>query len=59
MHPYLLKEEGLLDIEHVLVSDIVCLESDQGVHFGSLVADATSCKIVGNRLCGHESRKPS
>ena len=32
-HPNLLKEEGLHNAEHVLVSDITYLESDQGVHY--------------------------
>lgn len=46
-YPNLLKEEGLHDAEHVLVSDITYLETDQGVHYLSLVTDATSRKIVG------------
>uniref|UniRef100_UPI0013D7741D IS3 family transposase n=1 Tax=Agarivorans sp. Alg241-V36 TaxID=2305992 RepID=UPI0013D7741D len=49
-HPNLLKEEGLHDAEHVLVSDITYLESDQGVHYLSLVTDAASRKIVGHHL---------
>ncbi len=49
-HPNLLKEEGLHDAAHVLVSDITYLESDQGVHYLSLVTDASSRKIVGYHL---------
>ena len=49
-HPNLLKEEGLHDAEHILVSDITYLESDQGVHYLSLVTDAGSRKIVGYHL---------
>ena len=49
-HPNLLKEEGLHDAEHILVSDITYLESDQGVHYLSLVTDANSRKIVGYHL---------
>ncbi|QVK24346.1 IS3 family transposase [Shewanella dokdonensis] len=49
-HPNLLKVEGLHDAEHVLVSDITYLESDQGVHYLSLVTDAVSRKIVGHHL---------
>ncbi|WBA08196.1 IS3 family transposase [Salinivibrio kushneri] len=46
-HPNLLKEDGLHDAAHVLVSDITYVESDQGVHYLSLVTDASSRKIVG------------
>ncbi|QUN05527.1 IS3 family transposase [Shewanella yunxiaonensis] len=49
-HPNLLKADGLHDAEHVLVSDITYLESDQGVHYLSLVTDAVSRKIVGHHL---------
>ncbi|MCT8877626.1 IS3 family transposase [Shewanella xiamenensis] len=49
-HPNLLKEKGLHDAEHVLVSDITYLESDQGVHYLSLVTDASSRKIVGHHV---------
>ena len=49
-HPNLLKEKGLHDAEHVLVSDITYLESEQGVHYLSLVTDAASRKIVGHHL---------
>jgi len=49
-HPNLLKEEGLHNAEHVLVSDITYLESDQGVHYLSLVTDSGSRKIVGHHL---------
>lgn len=49
-HPNLLKEEGLHNAKHVLVSDITYLESDQGVHYLSLVTDAGSRKIVGHHL---------
>lgn len=49
-HPNLLKEEGLHNAEHVLVSDITYLESDQGVHYLSLVTDAGSRKIVGHHV---------
>ena len=54
-HPNLLKEEGLHNAEHVLVSDITYLESDQGVHYLSLVTDSSTRKIVGAPLeLGHE-----
>lgn len=49
-HPNLLKEKGLHDAEHVLVSDITYLESDQGVHYLSLVTDSDTRKIVGHHL---------
>ncbi len=49
-HPNLLKEEGLHNAEHVLVSDITYLESDQGVHYLSLVTDSSTRKIVGHHL---------
>ena len=47
MHPNLLKEEGLHNPEHVLVSDITYLEPDQGVPYLSLVTDSSTRKIVG------------
>lgn len=49
-HPNLLKEKGWHDGSHILVSDITYLESDQGVHYLSLVTDADSRKIVGYHL---------
>lgn len=49
-HPNLLKEEGLHYAEHVLVSDITYVESEQGVHYLSLVTDADSRRIVGHHL---------
>ncbi|BFT30551.1 hypothetical protein D210916BOD24_17270 [Alteromonas sp. D210916BOD_24] len=49
-YPNLLKEEGLHHAGHVLVSDITYVESDQGVHYLSLVTDAGSRKIVGHHL---------
>ncbi|WP_139294740.1 IS3 family transposase [Salinivibrio sp. ES.052] len=49
-HPNLLKEDGLHDAAHVLVSDITYVESDQGVHYLSLVTDANSRKIVGHHV---------
>ena len=45
-HPNLLKEGGLHNAEHVLVSDITYLESDQGVHYLSLVTDSGSISFV-------------
>jgi len=49
-HPNLLKEEGLHNAEHVLVSDITYLESEQGVHYLSLVTDSDTRKIVGHHV---------
>lgn len=49
-YPNLLKEDGHHHAEHVLVSDMTYVESDQGVHYLSLVTDARSRKIVGHHL---------
>jgi len=49
-HPNLHKEEGLHNVEHVLVSGMTYLESDQDVHYLSLVTDSGSRKIVGHHL---------
>jgi len=54
-HPNLL---GSLDIERpeqVVVSDITYLESDEGVHYLSLITDAYSRKIMGHKL-SHDMR---
>ncbi|MFM2478266.1 IS3 family transposase [Celerinatantimonas sp. MCCC 1A17872] len=49
-YPNLLKEGRQPHAAHVLVSDITYVESDQGVHYLSLVTDASSRKIVGHHL---------
>jgi putative transposase len=49
-HPNLLKNIEVNSPEQVLVSDITYLESDEGVHYLSLVTDAGSRKIMGHKL---------
>ena len=49
-HPNLLKDLEVVRPEHAYVSDITYVESDEGVHYLSLVTDAYSRKIVGHRL---------
>lgn len=49
-HPNLLKEVAVESPEQVLVSDITYVESDEGVHYLSLVTDAGSRKIMGHEL---------
>jgi len=46
-HPNLLKETTAERPEQVFVSDITYLESDEGVHYLSLVTDAFTRKIMG------------
>ena len=49
-HPNLLKGLDIKKPEQVLVSDITYVESDEGVHYLSLVTDANSRKIMGHEL---------
>lgn len=49
-HPNLLKALEISQPEQVLVSDITYVESDEGVHYLSLVTDASSRKIMGHEL---------
>jgi len=49
-HPNLLKGYTPKKAEEVLVSDITYVESDDGVHYLSLVTDAYSRKIMGYEL---------
>lgn len=54
-HPNLLQEIEVKRPEHVFVSDITYVESDEGVHYLSLVTDASSRKIMGHEL-SHEMK---
>ncbi len=49
-HPNLLKDKSVERPEEVFVSDITYVESQQGVHYLSLVTDAYSRKIMGYEL---------
>lgn len=49
-HPNLLSEIKPQRPEHVFVSDITYVESDQGTHYLSLVTDACSRRIMGHEL---------
>ncbi len=49
-HPNLLLDREITGPEQVFVSDITYLESDEGVHYLSLVTDAGSRKIMGHEL---------
>ena len=49
-HPNLLTELNIDRPEQVFVSDITYVESDEGVHYLSLVTDAYSRKIMGYEL---------
>lgn len=49
-HPNLLKDFKPRHPEDVLVSDITYVQSDEGVHYLSLVTDAFSRKIMGYEL---------
>lgn len=49
-HPNLLKGLEVIKPEQVFVSDITYVESDEGVHYLSLVTDASSRKIMGHQL---------
>ncbi len=46
-HPNLFKDMNVDKPEQVFVSDITYMESDEGVHYVSLVTDACSRKIMG------------
>ncbi len=54
-HPNLFQEMKVNRPEQVFVSDITYVESDEGVHYLSLVTDATSRKIMGHEL-SHEMK---
>lgn len=49
-HPNLLSETVVNRPEQVFVSDITYVESDEGVHYLSLVTDASSRKIMGHEI---------
>ena len=49
-HPNLLTQQTLSRREQAFVSDITYVESDQGVHYLSLVTDAYSRRIMGHHL---------
>jgi transposase InsO family protein len=49
-HPNLLKEHKPKAPEELFVSDITYVQSEQGVHYLSLVTDAYSRKIMGYEL---------
>jgi len=49
-HPNLLASTKVERPEQVFVSDITYLESDEGVHYLSLVTDASSRKIMGHEV---------
>lgn len=49
-HPNLLKGLNIQSPEEVFVSDITYIESDEGVHYLSLVTDAGSRRIMGHEL---------
>jgi len=49
-HPNLLKSLRITRPKQVFVSDITYLESKEGVHYLSLVTDASSRKIMGYHL---------
>lgn len=49
-HPNLYVQSSLNQPEQAFVSDITYIESEQGVHYLSLVTDAYSRKIVGHKL---------
>lgn len=54
-HPNLLRDLSVERPEQVFVSDITYVESDEGVHYLSLVTDAGSRKIMGHEL-SHQMR---
>jgi len=54
-HPNLLIERKAVRPEEIFVSDITYVESDQGIHYLSLVTDAFSRKIMGHVL-SHEMK---
>lgn len=49
-HPNLYQDMNVERAEQAFVSDITYLESDEGVHYLSLVTDAYSRKIMGHKL---------
>ena len=49
-YPNLLQEMTITQPEQAFVSDITYVESDEGVHYLSLVTDACSRKIMGHEL---------
>ncbi|WP_289084108.1 IS3 family transposase, partial [uncultured Spongiibacter sp.] len=49
-HPNLFKAMTMTRPEQAYVSDITYVESDEGVHYLSLVTDAYSRKVVGHQL---------
>ena len=49
-HPNLLGDQKLTRAEQAFVSDITYVETDEGVHYLSLVTDAYSRKIMGYEL---------
>lgn len=49
-YPNLVKEKEITRPEEVFASDITYVESDEGVHYLSLVTDASSRKIMGYKL---------
>ncbi|MFC6631996.1 IS3 family transposase [Microbulbifer taiwanensis] len=54
-HPNLLSGLSVKRPEQVFVSDITYVESDEGIHYLSLVTDAGSRKIMGHEL-SHQMR---
>jgi len=52
-HPDLLQEMEVKRPEQLFVSDITYIESDESVHYLSLVTDAALRKIMGHEL-SHE-----
>ena len=54
-HPNLLQDLEIKRPEQVFVSDITYVESDEGIHYLSLVTDASSRKIMGHEL-SHEMK---
>ena len=49
-HPNLLKDRAITGPEQAFVSDITYVESEEGIHYLSLVTDAGSRKIMGHEL---------
>jgi len=49
-YPNRLKDQEIIDAEKAFVSDITYIETDEGVHYLSLVTDAYSRKIMGHEL---------
>ncbi len=49
-HPNLLQDLTITRPEQVFVSDITYIESEEGVHYLSLVTDASSRKIMGHKV---------